>query len=177
MTETFLIGERLRLRALEPEDLDVMYALENDTTTWDISNLNVPYSRYVLREYIKSTQYDLFADKQLRLMMERKADGEVVGAIDISDFEPLHARGEVGIVVKRGFRGQGYGAEALELLCHYAFRFLGMHQLTAHVAVDNTVCLRLFKEEGFVECGCLRQWWRVEGVFKDVVVLQRFGRG
>ena len=42
----------LRLRPLEPEDLDWLYSIENDTALWDTSNTDIPYSRYALRQYI-----------------------------------------------------------------------------------------------------------------------------
>lgn len=38
----------IHLRAIEPEDLDVLYNIENDTEVWNVSTTNVPYSRYIL---------------------------------------------------------------------------------------------------------------------------------
>ena len=46
MKQSFLINDRIYLRAVEPEDMDVMYEMENDPSMWDISNFTVPYSRY-----------------------------------------------------------------------------------------------------------------------------------
>ena len=146
MNTSFFTGESVRLRAMEPEDLDLMYAIENDPELWDVSNFSVPYSKYVLKEYIANSQYDMFADKQLRMMVVRKADDEVVGTVDITDFAPLHLRGEVG---------------------------MRLHQLTAHIALDNEQSLGLFKACGFSVCGVLKEWWRVKGTFKDVALLQR----
>ena len=40
----------VRLRAMEPEDLDFLYAMENDKEVWDVGCTNVPYSRYVLHD-------------------------------------------------------------------------------------------------------------------------------
>ena len=97
MKQSFLNNDRIYLRAVEPEDLDVMYEMENDPSMWDISNFTVPYSRYVLRQYIEGSQCDVFADKQLRLMIISRSDHRVLGTIDITDFVPLHARGEVGL--------------------------------------------------------------------------------
>ncbi len=48
MRQSFLMNERIYLRAVEPEDMDIMYEMENDPSMWDISNFTVPYSRYVL---------------------------------------------------------------------------------------------------------------------------------
>lgn len=173
MNTSYFVSERLRLRAMEPEDLEILYAMENDPQTWDVTNFNVPYSRFVLKQYIENSQSDMFADRQLRMMIVRREDDAVVGTIDITDFAPMHARGELGIAIRTEFQGNGFAKEALDLMCEYAFRFLFLKQLNAHVAVDNVMSLRLFKSCGFVECGLLREWWCVGGKYKDVVLLQR----
>lgn len=173
MKGNYLSGKSLTLRAVEPEDLDLLYTLENDPDTWDVSNFNVPYSRYVLKQYIENSQCDMFADRQLRLMIVLRESATVVGTIDITDFAPLHARGEVGISIRREFQGKGYAREALELLCDYALGFLHMKQLVAHVAVDNEASIRLFSSCGFVKCGLLKEWWHVRDGYLDVLILQR----
>ena len=169
----YLQGPHLQLRALEPEDLDMMYTIENDTSLWDVSNRQVPYSREVLRQYIINSQADLYADKQVRLMMELRTTHVTVGAIDLFNFEPLHRHAEVGIAVLQAHQGKGYATEALQLLCDYAFRFLGMEQLVAHIASDNTCSMQLFSTCGFTPCGTLKRWWNVEGTFKDVTLMQQ----
>lgn len=176
MNQSYLTGKEVRLRAVEPEDLEVLYTMENDPEMWDISNFNVPYSKYLIRQFIEHSQADMYADQQLRLMIEHIATGEVVGTIDIDQFVPMHARGDVGISLRAPFRGKGYGKEALRLLCHYVFDFLSLKQLTAHVLTDNEASLALFRSCGFEPCGLLRQWWRVGGEYKDVVVMQCIGR-
>lgn len=173
MDSSYFVGKEVYLRAMEPEDLEIMYSIENDPRMWDVTNFTVPYSRYALRQYIENSQYDMFADKQLRLMVARQADNEVVGTIDITDFAPLHSRGELGISIRKEFQGKGYAKEALALICDYAFRFLFMKQLVAHVAADNEASIRLFASCGFVQCGLLKEWWHVEGSYKDVLLLQR----
>lgn len=107
MKQSFLINDRIYLRAVEPEDIDVMYEMENDPLMWDISSFTVPYSRYVLRQYIEGSQSDMFADKQLRLMIIRREDNRILGTIDVTDFVPLHSRGAVGIAVHTDFRREG----------------------------------------------------------------------
>lgn len=45
--------DSVRLRALEPEDIDVLYKWENDTRIWKMSNTVAPFSKYVLRRFIE----------------------------------------------------------------------------------------------------------------------------
>lgn len=170
---SYFVSERLHLRAMEPEDLEIMYAMENDPQNWDVTNFNVPYSKFILRQYIENSQCDMFADRQLRMMIVRHEDDAVVGTVDITDFSPLHSRGEIGIVVRREYQSKGYAKEALDLLCDYVFGFLFLKQLTAHISTDNEASIQLFKSCGFTECGLLKEWWCVGGQYKDVVLLQR----
>jgi diamine N-acetyltransferase len=173
MRKSFLSNERIILRAMEPEDLEMMYEMENDPSLWEISSFSAPYSRYVLRQYIESTQYDIFADKQLRLIIVRRADDARLGTIDITDFTAIHSRGGIGIAIRGAYRGQGYGNDALQLLCEYAFEFLSIHQLYAHVEATNTQCVQLFTRCGFTKCGILRHWLLIEGQWRDALLLQK----
>ena len=43
-------SNKVRLRAMEPEDLDLLYEIENDIETWHVGAGNVPYSRYLLHD-------------------------------------------------------------------------------------------------------------------------------
>lgn len=177
MGQTFLKNDLLYLRAVEPEDLDTMYEMENDPSMWDISSFTVPYSRYVLKQYIESSRNDMYADKQLRLMIVRRQDNCTVGTIDITDFIPFHSRGAVGIAVHKDYRRQGYASGALRLLCEYAFNFLFVRQLYAHVAVDNEPSRRLFSACGFIQCGLLKDWILTPEGYKDAVLMQYINPG
>ena len=172
MNKSYFSSKRVRLRAMEPEDLEVMYAMENDPQTWDVTNFTVPYSKFILKQYIENSECDMFADRQLRMMIVRVEDAAVIGTIDITDFSPMHARGEVGIAIRKEYQGNGYAKEAQCLLCDYVFGYLYLKQLIVHIAVDNEASIRLFESCGFVRCGLLKDWWRVGGHYKDVVLLQ-----
>ena len=172
MANQFFKGSLVRLRAMEPADVEVLYEMENDPDMWDVSNFSVPYSRHVLAQYIRQSQSDLFADRQLRLIIVPLEGDEVLGTIDLTDFQPMHRRGEVGVAIRASYRGHGYACEALQLFADYAFRFLRLRQLTAHVASDNTHSLAMLHDLGFRQCGTLKEWWRVGGTYKDVAVLQ-----
>lgn len=43
MSRSYFEGALVRLRPMEPEDLDLLYRMENDPETWDVSNFSVPY--------------------------------------------------------------------------------------------------------------------------------------
>lgn len=172
MRPTYLNNEQIYLRAAEPEDLDIMYDMENDPSSWDVSCFNVPYSRYVLKQYIQASQSDIFADKQLRLMIINRQDNRVAGTIDLTDFVPMHGRAGVGIAVRNEFRQQGIARQALELLVSYSFEFLHLRQLYVYVSVRNEASRKLFCSCGFTQTGILKDWLRVKEGYEDVFFMQ-----
>lgn len=164
--------ESLFLRAPEPEDLEVMLAMENDTAAWTVGAATGFYSRYQLKRYIAENQNDIYADRQLRLMVVHPLDG-VVGMADLCSFDPRHNRAEVGVIVRTDKRHQGVGRRALQLLETHSFTRLCIHQLYAYIAADNVYSLSLFRQEGFMECGCLRHWLSTPTGYKDVYIYQK----
>lgn len=173
METIFMRNKEIILRALEPEDLELMYRIENMPELWGVSNTTVPYSRYVLKQYLETIHNDVYLDKQLRLVIVRREDDTPVGMIDLTDFNPLHNRAEVGIVVEGVYREQGIAHQALELLTAYSFRYLHLRQLYAYIAVDNTASRNLFAASGFIECGTLKHWLRGESDYLDAVLVQQ----
>lgn len=162
----------IQLRAPELADLDFMFHIENDTRLWLVSSCKVPYSRFQLQQYIESNAHDIYADKQLRLMIEHRVNGEVVGMVDLFDFSPSDNRAEVGIVIDAPYRCKGFAAESLRLLATYARRVLQLNQLYAKVLAEHQIARKLFKRCGYSEVATLPQWVFSEGCYKDVCVYQ-----
>ena len=162
----------VRLRAMEPEDLDDLYQIENDRNLWDVGRTNVPYSRFALHEYIANSANDIYSDKQLRLIIETGED-KVAGIVDLCNYDPRHNRAEVGIVVKAAFRNQGLAHEALSELHRYADEVLGVYQLYAIVAQTNGQSLSLFKSLGYQHTATLRHWLCSDDGYQDALLMQK----
>lgn len=158
------------LRAMEPEDLDLLYRIENDKTLWDIGTTSVPYSRYTLHEYIAQTSGDIYTDRQVRLMIE--SEGKTVGIADIVNFDPKHKRAELGLVIECPYRRQGYASAALSELCEYAVSQLHLHQLYVCIAAKNQPSINLFGKFGFVKTATLTDWLFDGRNYEDAVVMQ-----
>jgi diamine N-acetyltransferase len=154
-----LENKNIRLRALEPEDLEILYAWENDMSIWYLSNTHTPFSKYTLKNYIKNSKHDIYEAKQLRLIIELINDPKPIGAIDLFDFDPFHLRAGIGILIgKREDRLQGYASEALHTLIVYSFSTLGLKQLYCNITEDNHQSLKLFIKHGFVITGTKKDW-------------------
>ena len=172
-----LSGKNTRLRAIEPADLETIYEWENDPANWLISNTITPFSRHVLTRYIEHAHKDIHEARQLRLMIDLIDDSglakETIGTLDLFDFDPVHERAGLGILIaNQENRMKGFAYESLSILIQYAFETLHLHQLYCNIPNNNQASLNLFKKLGFVEIGIKRDWLRDSHGWLDVHLLQ-----
>jgi len=167
-----LSGRTVRLRAVEPDDVEIMYRWENDPAVWRVSGTLAPFSRYSLMKFVEEQRFDIYRTGQLRLIIENTG-GTAVGTLDLFDLAPLDRRAGVGILIyDASQRRQGYASDALAALRDYAREALGLHQLWCNVGADNEASLRLFERAGFVRSGCKRDWTLTPEGFRDELILQ-----
>lgn len=163
----------LRLRALEPEDVEPLYRWENDPETWHVSGTLLPFSRNALRQFIDEQQYDIFATRQARLIIET-GGGEAIGSADIFDLDPANRRAGIGLMIhERRLRGQGYALRAMRLLEELCFDTLGLHQIYCSIEASNARCLKLFDGLGYERAGVKRHWMRTGDGWEDEVMFQK----
>lgn len=168
-----LTGNTIFLRALEPEDLEFVYAIENDESIWEISHTQTPYSRFLIKQYLENAHQDIYEAKQLRLVICDKETHNTLGLIDLFDFDPKNLRAGIGILLQKSeSRSRGFGSEALGLVIAYAFIHLQLHQLYANISTENEVSLALFAKFGFENIGIKKQWNRVGNSYKDELLVQ-----
>lgn len=163
------MDEDMRLRALEPDDAVMMYEAESDPAAWRYSDYLAPLSLEMLREYAMTYDADPFRSGQLRMIIENK--GKAVGILDLFEISPRHLRADTGLYLLPEYRGKGLGAKALELAKQYCRQRLGLHQLTASIALQNMFALRCYEKAGFISSGIRPEWLRTEKGWHDVELL------
>jgi|SRR5690554_3279740 len=168
-----LENSKIHLRAPEPDDLDILYKWENDTSLWEYGASITPYSRFALKQYLIETKNDIYSDKQLRLMVVCTYNGETVGTVDLYDFDPFHRRAGVGILVDSKYREQGFGIMALGLLEEYAFSFLKLKQLYAMIPESNIGSVELFNKAAYSTSGRLLEWLSNGNKYENVSLVQK----
>ena len=172
MNSTLTYG-KISLRPLEPDDIDLLYRWENSMEIWEVSQTKTPYSKYILTQYIMDSADDIYTLKQLRLIIQTETK-EAVGAIDLFDFDPYNMRAGVGVLVhKPQHRRHGYATDALEALTGYALTVLGLKQLYANIAEDNTESVHLFEKNGFSQSGVKKSWLKTTKGWKNELFFQK----
>ncbi len=156
------------LRAVEPEDLDILLEWENDSALWHLGDTIRPYSRYEMKKYIEGADTDITISRQQRYMIVENETGRTAGAVDLFDYDPVHRRAGVGILVyENSDKGKGLGSAALELLIGHCKNILGLHTLYCDILSGNEAAKKAFVKNGFEICGVKKEWRLIEGEWKD----------
>ena len=166
-----LKGKNIFLRALELEDINYLFSIENNEKYWSISDSQIPFSKYLLNRYLKNSDMDIYEAKQLRLVI---ADFQniTIGLIDLFDIDFKNNRAGVAIIINEKMRSKGFAKEALELLIKYSKTHLSLHQLYCNILEDNTHSVNLFKSVKFKQVGLKKDWIKFDGKYKNELLLQ-----
>jgi diamine N-acetyltransferase len=163
----------ISLRALEPEDLELLYEWENNLSNWIISNTLAPFSKYTLKRYLENSHKNIYETGQLRLMIDHTPDSTTIGTIDIFDFDTFHKRAGLGILIaKEEFRRKGYASMSLKCLVDYCFSTLQLHQVYCNILANNCESMDLFKKIGFVQAGIKKDWIKTSDGYIDEYFFQ-----
>jgi L-amino acid N-acyltransferase YncA len=102
-------------------------------------------------------------------------DGTIVAFASTSSYRPRECYAgiaEFSVYVARGARGRGAGRAAMTALIDAAGR-AGFWKLVSRVFTENTGSLALLRGVGFREVGTYEKHAQLDGVWKDVVIVER----
>lgn len=158
-------GKRIRLRAVEPGDLDaIMLWINNPAVTQFLAVGRLPVSRAEEERWLSERP-----PNERRLTIEL-LDGTYIGAAGLHGIDLVDRNAEVGMVIAEEKNwGRGYGREALDLLAELAFRTLNLHRLHLRVYAYNRRAIRMYEKAGFVHEGMDRQAHFQNGTWHDVI--------
>ena len=161
----------LKLRALEPNDLELIYEIENDKSLWVYSNTASPFSRHTLKKFIENSHLDIIEHKQLRLVITD--DEQSYGFIDLYDYDFINRRVGVGIIIFKKYRSKGIGLSSLQLTESFLLEHVPIHQVYANISSTNKESISLFEKSKYVNVGLKKDWIFYNNKFNDELLFQK----
>lgn len=101
--------------------------------------------------------------------------GQVIAFASTSVYRPRSCYAgiaEFSVYVERAWRGRGAGRQALERLLQEAEQ-AGFWKLVSRVFVENAASRALLRSQGFREVGVHEKHAQLDGVWRDVVIVER----
>jgi [ribosomal protein S5]-alanine N-acetyltransferase len=148
-----IVTSRLVLRLVRGDDLPALLKANGDP----LVTRYLPYETWAGPEeavaWYGRTQDRFSRGEALQFVLERLADGEVIGSALLFHFDEGAATGEVGYLLAREHWGQGYMLEAIEALVPFARDTLGLRELQAVIETANVASSKLVARLGFLPSG------------------------
>jgi aminoglycoside 6'-N-acetyltransferase len=86
--------------------------------------------------------------------------------------EPDYRHAGIDLFLSTRHQGQGFGTEAIRLVCRFLFEERGHHRITIDPAADNVRAVRAYERVGFKRVGVMRRYERgADGTFHDGMLL------
>jgi len=160
------------LRALEPDDLDILYDTENDKSLWKYSNTSSPFSKHSLKKFIENSHLDIIEHKQVRLVLSDKSNLPF-GFIDLFKYDMINKRAGVGIIIFEKYRSIGLGSISLDLIENYVKKYIPIHQLYANISSENIESIKLFEKHNYLKIGNKKDWIYYNNKYFDELLYQK----
>ncbi len=155
-----LKGEKINIRPIEPEDLELLKCWNNDP---EFKGSFEPIECNSLEEL--KTWYH--SDQDSRWYLVEKKDGEPVGQIMNKIKAGYYT---VGYIIHPEHREKGYGTEAVKLIVDFLFLSTPTKRVEAQASPDNIASVRVLEKAGFKHEGTLRKALFVRGTYMDGVI-------
>lgn len=160
----YIQGEKVLLRAIELDDLEILRAMINDA---DVESMmwgySFPVSENEQRNWINSLSNN---DTVFRGIIE--AEGRGIGEIILTDIDLRNGNSEIHIkLAGKEVRGKGYGTDAVKALVTYCFNELRLNCVYCRIKDDNIASQKLFSKCGFIKEGVLRERVYKNGGYHD----------
>ncbi|ASO21472.1 RimJ/RimL family protein N-acetyltransferase [Actinoalloteichus hoggarensis] len=170
MTSTWLSGRLVRLRPMEPDEVESLWRWNQDPEVmrW----LTARYPESLAQAQARAAARPVNSYSFLLLGIEVIADGALVGVAMLVDGNPETGRAELNIYLgERDRWNSGYGTEAARLLCRYGFDQMRLHAVSLSVVAENEAARHVYRRLGFVEEGRIRDGFRRDGRWHDMILM------
>ena len=165
-----MIGERVYLRPLEPEDAEAFAGALTDEPETFFARGRFPTSPLAFERWIEEAYRRPLPDT-IDFAVCLRETGRPIGLVNVDHLDWLNRTGETGsFLFGPDYRGKGYGTEAKHLLLEYCFDRLGLHAVCSHVWEPNARSAAALAKQGYRPAGRLKWDDLKDGVYRDTLV-------
>ena len=166
-----LIGPRVTLRALQRDDLPLLWAFNNDLAV-ELAGGGDPPMPQRYEQLVATFDQRAAQGGRDNADFAIEVDGRFIGTCSLYGEDHTARTTELGIGIgDKTYWGQGYGREAVGLLLEYAFRYRNYRRVWLRVIANNERGIRAYRACGFVEEGRQREHVYSDGAYHDQVVM------
>lgn len=164
-------NERVRLRAMTPEDWEEHYYNCFDSKARRMLQYELELPPTIEQNKSEIERFSDFKPESKRLMFTiENLEGENVGAFNLNSVDERNGTFSIGMQIGMEHRGKGYGTAAMKLLLNYAFNERRLNKFNVSVIEGNIGSETMLKKLGCRQEGVRREVIYTEGVYQDEIL-------
>lgn len=166
-----LSGTTITLRSWVEKDIPELQKLKNDVEIQtQLMGIPKPNSANKILSWLKNRDED---DAMVFFVVATKHNNKAIGYIQLSGLDKFNLFGYLGICLAKEFWGTGCAIECLNLLVLYSINVLNLRKIILLVKNDNNRAIGFYKKTGFDVVGILKEHQHIQGVWIDVLMMER----
>lgn len=171
-------GKRVYLRLPERSDFSAWRELRMESRSflqpWEPSWAPDELSRISFLGRIGRYERDFAQGQAVPLFLLAREDDSLLGGVTIGYIRRGAAQScMLGYWMGQRHAGRGYMSEAISLVVPHIFRSMKLHRIEAACIPENTRSIHLLEKAGFRREGCLREYLKINGVWRDHLMFAR----
>ena len=170
-------GKQVRLRAIEgvgtanSDDWETFYNWNSDSeVARECYCIPFPQSREAVKKWAAAKAVEEPKEDVFYFVIENHS-GEVLGTINTHTCSQRNRTFMYGLAILREHWRKGYASDAIRLVLRYYFDELGYQKVTVQIYSFNDASLKLHKNLGFQQEGCLRRMIYTDGAYHDEIIM------
>ena len=169
---SIIYGKRIRLRAVEREDVRKFHEWVNDPEVTAGLVMRVPLSLRDEEEWLERVSKADPNQKPLAIEIRKGKAWKLIGNCGAFSIDAVSRSSELGIMIgAKEEWNKGYGAEAMTLLLKHGFETLNLNRIFLRVYSENVRAVRSYEKAGFVLEGRMREAVYKHGKYDDVLIM------
>jgi len=155
-----IIGKRITIRPMEPDDLDYLMEWRNSAGSMNYSEhlYGFLFSRDNMMRLVENQFRESGFYPSSKTFIVEAEDGTVIGDIGYKNWDPRNRTVEIGLEIGvPEYRSKGYGTEMVALFVEYMFRNLNINRIELSVLRENEQAIHLYEKLNFKACGYRRE--------------------
>jgi len=168
MDKPTLQGEMIVLRPIGASDADGLWESVTDPEGRRLTGTTRQFTRPEVDAWCAEAGA---ADGRIDLAVTANGSDEYLGEIVLDGIDDVVRSAGLSLAMRPGYRGRGYGTEAIQLMLGLAFDGLGLHRVELDVLSINTRATSLYENLGFRVEGRKRDAYRDGDGFCDGIVM------
>ena len=165
-------GSLIRLRPWQEADIAKLMALRNDLALQaKLLAIARGSDERQVRKWLQARTSG--EDRMFFVVADIQTDA-ALGYVQFTEIDAINLHAELGVCLAPEAQGKGIGSEALRLSIGDIRDARDLRKIGLRVAAENAVAIRCYRRLGFEECGRLQEQVRIDGLWKDVVLMELF---